>query len=572
VSAREATSEFMLGLELVSQDVCAQAVAARSGPFAGIDVAAELVLGGGAAETTTTFASVGPGATYVNGYDPSNPDACAFPNGNTVNLCSAASVRWDYAAPADGQYRVVVFAEGQEAGPDLPNLRILVDGQSRLDVGVPAGALRAHEVTVQLSAGPHTVAAAFTNDFGDGNGGDRNLVVGSAEVHGPIGGVQGDSSNSPTRIATAQMMERMLLRPISQTTDNDEVAPVLTMMGRLRNAPGGGVTSAWSGACEAMFQHPDFLFTRSPTGESGGPGSPLWERALLVKSALDLMERPPTAAEFQRFDLGESRATLIDEWLRSNDFLASYQQRVFEILEYNGTEDGREPSLMWAYILKDDQPLAHILTADYGVTIDPVQGLVRAERPAHHGQTGVLTTAGYIRGKPGLPHYNYAARVFTGFMGTVFNVPQAALDARATSTPASTVDPTSVCYSCHQLLTPLAHQRLRWADDGTYREVDEDGAAIDDSDRGLADSYPYPGNGIEAFSLVAVRKEAYARRMANLHFLSSFGRALRAEEDERDVYQALYSVIDSGNGTLRDLIRSIHLSRSYTNPNLGTGG
>ena len=61
----------------------------------------------------------------------------------------------------------------------------------------------------------------------------------------------------------------------------------------------------------------------------------------------------------------------------------------------------------------------------------------RIDRRAEHGRTGVLTMKGYIIGKPGLPHYNYAARVMTGFMGRVFEVPQAALDARATATATS---------------------------------------------------------------------------------------------------------------------------------------
>jgi hypothetical protein len=432
-----------------------------------------------------------------------------------------------------------------------------------LTVGVAGGTISSHEFTIELPAGSHGIAAHFTNDFGDANS-DRNLIVYDFRIVGPLGGVAGDSSNSPTRVSATTVMQRMLLRPIN----DEEVTPVLGLLQQLSTGVVGSNRSAWTGVCEALFQHPDFLFTRPPSAESNSRDSPAWERSLVIKSALDLMNRTPTEAELQRFDAGLSRLEMVNEWLLTDDYLNAYRNRVREVLEYNGTPDGEEPARLWAYVMDADKPIKEILTAAY--TVD--DNLQQIERPAAHGQTGVLTMKGYISGKPGLPHYNYAARVFTGFMGTVFVVPQEALDARATATPASTVDPGSVCYSCHRVLTPLSHQRLAWDDDGNFRTTDEQGVAIDDSDRGMVEGYPYAGAGMESFSLVAVRKEAFARRMANLHFLVSFGRAMREEADERDVYQGLYAAMDAGNGTFRDLVRAIHMSRSYVRPVTGQGG
>ena len=56
------------------------------------------------------------------------------------------------------------------------------------------------------------------------------------------------------------------------------------------------------------------------------------------------------------------------------------------------------------------------------------------------------------------------------------------------------MDPTSICFGCHQTLTPLAFQRQKWADDGTYRETDVDlgtvGFAVQDLDHdGVPDVY-----------------------------------------------------------------------------------
>src|SRR5262249_28098305 len=149
---------------------------------------------------------------------------------------------------------------------------------------------------------------------------------------------------------------------------------------------------------------------------------------------------------------------------------------------------------------------------------------------------------GYIVGKPGLPHFTYASRVLGDFMGVTFNVPQSIIDMRLNSTAASTVDPTSVCFSCHQMLTPLEEQRARWADDGSYAATDPSGATIDDSDQGLVAGYPFKGEGMEAFSTQAVKKEAFIRQMINAHFLLLFGREMRATLDERVIYKQLWDL------------------------------
>ena len=88
-------------------------------------------------------------------------------------------------------------------------------------------------------------------------------------------------------------------------------------------------------------------------------------------------------------------------------------------------------------------------------------------------------------------------------------VPQDIVAQRVNATATTTVMPKSVCVTCHGVLTPLATQRLRWADDGTYHATDDAGAPIDDSDRNLVPDYPYKGQGMGAFATQAVE---HARR------------------------------------------------------------
>jgi hypothetical protein len=187
----------------------------------------------------------------------------------------------------------------------------------------------------------------------------------------------------------------------------------------------------------------------------------------------------------------------------------------------------------------------------------------KTTRGPEHGKTGVLTMPGFIKTKAGLPHYNYAARVMTDFMGQLFEVPPDIVAMRVNSTAASTVDPNSRCIACHGILTPLATQRLRWADDGTYRTTDDKGAPIDDSDRNMVPDYPYKGKGMEAFSTQAVKKERFLRQTFQSQFLFFVGRQMRYNQDERTVYLALWRSAFDKKGDLRETMKIVANVPSY---------
>ena len=219
---------------------------------------------------------------------------------------------------------------------------------------------------------------------------------------------------------------------------------------------------------------------------------------------------------------------------------------------------------LWSYIAFHDRPFQEILTADYTVGPD----MEKKDRPAYHGKTGILTTKGFIEGKPGLPHFNYAAQVTEKFLGYVFEVPPEIVAARDGITATATTDPKSLCYSCHKVLTPLAFQREAWTDEGEFRPI-RDGKPVDDTDHELVDSYPFKGKGMEAFALQAQKKERFIRTMINTHFVSFFGREMRHNTDERALYKRLWDVCEASNYTIKDLIRALVLSPEYLE---GAGG
>ena len=220
---------------------------------------------------------------------------------------------------------------------------------------------------------------------------------------------------------------------------------------------------------------------------------------------------------------------------------------------------------LWCYVAFNDLPFQQILTGDYTVDVD----MKRQTRPVFHGKTGVLTTPGFIAGKPGLPHYNYAAQVSMLFLGYRYEVPAEIVEQREGVTALGTTDPNSACYSCHKILTPLAFQRNFWSDTGQYRTHDEFGLPIEASDQGMVAEYPFKGEGLEAFAMQAVKKERFVRTMIDTHFSFLFGRSMRYRTDERALYKTVWDAVHADGFTIKGLLRTLVLSQTYRE---GMGG
>lgn len=334
----------------------------------------------------------------------------------------------------------------------------------------------------------------------------------------------------------------------------DNNGPVLKFIAPRRSLQ----QAAWVALAEALVRHPDFLFTRPPSQWKVTDPTER-KRLQLVKIALDLVGRSPNEAELARLEAGTSIREFLNSFLASEEFRDFYFHRIRLYLESQGTETQDEPVRLWSYVAFNDLPFQQILAADFTVDKD----MKKQPRPAYHGRSGLLTTKGFIEGKPGLPHFNYAAQVSMMFLGYIFEVPAEIVAQRDGFTPAGTTDPKSACYSCHKLLTPLAFQRSYWTDDGNYQTKRKDGIPIDASDQQLVDEYPFPGVGMEAFATQAVRKERFIRTIINTHFNFYFGRAMRFHTDERALYKKLWDQVHASDFKIRELIRAIMMQPEY---------
>lgn len=324
--------------------------------------------------------------------------------------------------------------------------------------------------------------------------------------------------------------------------------------------------AAWEGLCRALLQHPDFLFTRPPS-LAKTTDKDARAKLQLVKIAQDLIGRVPNVAELAKLKDGQPIEKFVDDYLKSSEFKDFYFHRIRLTLESHGGGEEDEPARLWTFVCLNDRPFKEILTADYSVDAS----FKKVDRPAYHGKTGVLTMKGFIDGKPGLPHFNYAAVVCEKFLGYVFEVPASIVAQREGATAASTTHPDGVCYSCHKILTPLAFQRMKWDDKGKFIDKDERGKPIDDSDHQLVPSYPFKGNGMEAFAVQAQNKERFIRTMIQTHFIFYFGREMRYEEDERALYKKLWDNVNANNFAIKPMLRALLTSPEYLDANPGHG-
>jgi hypothetical protein len=372
-----------------------------------------------------------------------------------------------------------------------------------------------------------------------------------ANKTGPFAGespatVSGDGESA----LIGRIFPRMLFRaatPSELTSTKAFITELATLSDR---------TSAWAGACEVLVRHPDSIFSRAPSYAAANADDKA--RLALTKVANDLVARPPTDDEFKTL-AGKPLSELATYFMGLPEFRDYMFHRARVRMESTGTPESDEPARMFALLAQSGAPLQELLVGDYAVDAN----FQKVARPEVHGKSGVLTMKGFLRNKPGLPHYNYPARVFGDFLGQTFQLTAAIVDLRADATVESTVTPGSTCAGCHQYLTPLAYQRLRWGDDGVYRERDSAGSIIDDSDRGVVEGYRFKGKGIAAFAEQAIRKEGFLRASFQTMVAMLYGRPMRYKEDERALYRQLWSASFEHKGDLRELIKVIINSPGY---------
>ena len=187
-----------------------------------------------------------------------------------------------------GQYRIRVEASATQGGDESAKMALVVDGLRVREFEVEGHRKVAwFEHELGLTAGTHSIAAEFLNDFYDENAKDRrrrdrNLGVQIIEVAGPKGGGQpawhemhrrfvttSPSDSISVKDAAATVLRPILYRAFRRPVPDAEVARFSGLVDEHVTQNNESYESGLSIALQAMLVSSDFLFRREadPEGE-----------------------------------------------------------------------------------------------------------------------------------------------------------------------------------------------------------------------------------------------------------------------------------------------------------------
>ncbi len=113
--------------------------------------------------------------------------------GHSVTIYSTGGVEVQHDFSVASRYQIRFRAFGDQAGDELPQMLVQLDGRDlkKFDVQAERDAPDLYTVEVAVPAGRHTLAGRFTNDYyvprkGRRRSQDRNLHIVDVEIRGPL--------------------------------------------------------------------------------------------------------------------------------------------------------------------------------------------------------------------------------------------------------------------------------------------------------------------------------------------------------------------------------------------------
>ncbi|WP_165245898.1 DUF1592 domain-containing protein [Paludisphaera soli] len=236
-----------------------------------------------AAETIAARAIVAAGTSEVPVKTYEGPDlenaggTAADDDGRFLGTNGEIALAHDF--PRDASYVVRVHAYAHQAGDQPARMAIKLDGKTlqSFDVKAVQGSIGTYEFQGKLRGGRRRIAAEFLNDYWepenpDPSRRDRNLVVQSIEVQGPIG-AKGDPLPASHKLVvfrrpskpeefyecTTEVLDRFLRRAYRRPVTGGEVSK-LVRLADLARENGESYERGIQLAVQAVLASPQFLF------------------------------------------------------------------------------------------------------------------------------------------------------------------------------------------------------------------------------------------------------------------------------------------------------------------------
>jgi hypothetical protein len=208
-----------------------------------------------------------------------------------ATLFTEGSFNFNFAFPKIGLYRLKIRAAEDAAGPEDAKMAVLEDGAEiqRFDVTTHRGSFEDLEMPLKGDGDSHKFAVRFLNDYYNAKDPpgrqDRNLVVESAELIGPLNGDGGRDAPyrkimvaDPQKLGNEEAARRILAnfatRAFRRPVSGDEVDRLMKLYDLTQKA-GQPFEQGIQLGVEAVLVSPNFLFRVERDPHSGNGSGPL---------------------------------------------------------------------------------------------------------------------------------------------------------------------------------------------------------------------------------------------------------------------------------------------------------
>jgi hypothetical protein len=516
-----------------------------------------------------------------------------------------------------GKYLITVTACGTMGADTAPLMELHVEGKKLHEWSVEAPMDRPTEYTRELeftARDPQRLTFAFTNDFWDENfpdasRRDRNLMVNSVRITGPLDGPPPPKPESHRRILVdreagesdqayaLRVLSRFARKAFRRPVRDGEVERYLELVSLAEKE---GVEHGVRLALEAMLVSPSFLYREEPQAEPDNAAKiqQIDEHALATRLSYFFWSTMPDARLMDLADRGKLREYLdgeIDRMLRdsrSKQFVSNFTGQWLRLRDVPSSAPARrqfprfdsrlresmriETEMLFSYIVEKDLPMVTLLDADFTFLnenlarhygIDGVQGrdfrkVTVADSRRHgilgHGSFHLLTsypvrTSPVLRGK-----YVLENLLNTEPPPPPPNIPQL-------EPPSRHGDQLSLreqmekhrenpdCSSCHALMDPIGFGLENFDASGAWRDQ-ENGKAINPAGE-LIDGRKFQG--VEELRKVLVddHRSDFHRSVASKLLTYALGRGL--DWYDKPAIDRIVTETEAAKGSARAILRAV---------------
>ena len=335
-----------------------------------------------------------------------------------LTASGSATVTHHFAQAGDYAFRIAAF--GEQAGNEPVRMGLAVDA-TRVEsfaVESESGTPGVYRAITPISAGTHTVAIVFENDFYDANSADerrrdRNLALMEVAIDGPLNAdVVSDatppaldltllSASESEPDAVRDFARRFATRAWRRPVAEEEVDRLAALVADRRQA-GASLERGLQAMIQAILASPHFVFRVEEVDSLAEP-RPVDEWQLATRLSYFLWSTMPDERLFDLAARGELRARLDEEltrmladdkalalvenfagqWLQTRALAGlSFDPNLFSVLDDQLRADMRqETHHFFEHVLRSDRPILDFLSSDYTFVND------RLAR--HYGISGV---------------------------------------------------------------------------------------------------------------------------------------------------------------------------------------